>query len=365
VSPDPGTLHPALLRKTTQLSLLAHFGARLHELSPGGRHGRRAGPGTSGGIRPLVERSLDIVLRALLGEWAVLALAEGEEVQSVATRGLPAPRVSLDRIVPHVRRAAGMLAWHGSISDVPAIAAPLAVQDSGVGFLCVTRPPGAPGFSWADRELLEAFAAETAVSLENICLWRQLERAFQDTVTSLIVTLEARDEYTEGHSLRVAEYAAGIVSCQRLPHDIAEQIRTASLLHDLGKVGVRDNVLAKPGGLSGSEWDAMRQHPILGWKILEPLGFLAEEARVIRHHHEHLDGTGYPDGLRGEAIPLGARIIAVGDAFDAMTTRRPYRPARPWAEAMAELRRCAGTQFDPGAVTAFGAWLAAAHPEKI
>jgi response regulator RpfG family c-di-GMP phosphodiesterase len=363
--PGCGGLHPALLRKTTQLSLLAQFGARLHEVSPGGRNGRRAGLGATGGIRPLVERSLDIALRALLGDWAVLALAEGEGVQTVATRGLPVPRVPLDLIVPHVRSGTGMRAWHGTISDVSVIAAPLAVQGSGVGFLCVTRSAGAPGFSWADRELLEAFAAETAVSLENTCLWRQLEGAFQDTVTSLIVTLEARDEYTEGHSLRVAEYAAGIASCQRLPHGLAEQIRTASLLHDLGKVGVRDSVLAKPGGLSVAEWDAMRQHPILGWKILEPLGFLAEEAQVVRHHHEHLDGTGYPDGLKGEAIPLGARIIAVGDAFDAMTTRRPYRPARPWREAASELRRCAGTQFDPSAVTGFEEWLAVAHPGKV
>ena len=363
--PGYGGLHPALLRKTTQLSLLAQFGARLHEVSPGGRNGRRAGPAATGGVRPLVERSLDIVLRALLGDWAVLALAEGEGVQTVATRGLPVPRVPLDLIVPHVQNGTGMRAWHGTISDVSVIAAPLAVQGSGVGFLCVTRSAGAAGFSWADRELLEAFASETAVSLENTCLWRQLERAFQDTVTSLIVTLEARDEYTEGHSLRVAEYAAGIASSQRLPHGLAEQIRTASLLHDLGKVGVRDSVLAKPGGLNGSEWDAMRQHPILGWKILEPLGFLADEAQVVRHHHEHLDGTGYPDGLKGDAIPLGARIIAVADAFDAMTTRRPYRPARRWCEAVAELRRCAGTQFDPGAVTAFGEWLATAHPGNV
>ena len=356
-----GRLHPALLRKTTQLSLLAQFGARLSEVAPGGRNGRRAGPGNTAGIRPLVERSLDIARQALLGDWAVLALADGAEVQTVATRGLPAPRVPLDEIVPYVKGGEALRAWHGTIADVAVITAPLAVQGSGVGFLCVTRSPGASGFSWADRELLEAFSAETAVGLENMCLWRQLERAFEDTVTSLIVTLEARDEYTEGHSLRVADYAAGIVACQHLPHGEAEQIRTASLLHDLGKVGVRDSVLAKPGGLNVSEWDAMRQHPILGWKILEPLGFLADEARVVRHHHEHLDGTGYPDGLVGEAIPLGARIISVADAFDAMTTRRPYRPARPKHEAVAELRRCAGTQFDPGAVAGFEEWLAAPH----
>ena len=162
---------------------------------------------------------------------------------------------------------------------------------------------------------------------------------------------------TEGHSLRVTEFATGIARIRGLPPAAHEQIRTASLLHDLGKVGVPDAILRKDGHLTSEEWATMRQHPALGAKILQPLGFLSAEARGVRHHHERYDGCGYPDGLAGEAIPLPARIIAVADAFDAITTARPYRPPRPSREAFADLLRCAGTQFDPAVLDAFHAWL--------
>jgi HD-GYP domain-containing protein (c-di-GMP phosphodiesterase class II) len=140
---------------------------------------------------------------------------------------------------------------------------------------------------------------------------------------------------------------------------MCEHVRTASLLHDLGKVGVRDAILDKPGPLTPEEWTAMRQHPVTGWKILGPLGFLAEEARSVRHHHERFDGGGYPDGLAGNAIPLPARIIAVADAFDAMRTVRPYRPPLPLEKALAELEGNAGKQFDPTVVDAFQTWFGA------
>jgi putative nucleotidyltransferase with HDIG domain len=216
----------------------------------------------------------------------------------------------------------------------------------------------------SDAELLAAFAAQTAVALENASLGRQLEQAFQASVASLIVTLEAKHKYTEGHSMRVAEYAQGISVTLGLSVLAHEQVRTAALLHDLGKVGIRDEVLDKPGDLTAAEWAAMREHPQLGARILGSLGFLTEEARIVRHHHERLDGSGYPDGLTGEAIPLAARIIGVADAFDAMRSARSYRRELSETAAIDELRRGAGTQFDPDAVEAFCAWRAAhpAHP---
>jgi len=223
--------------------------------------------------------------------------------------------------------------------------------------MCVGRPPGARGFTWADRELLAAFSEQTAVTLENASLGRQLEQAFQETVTSLIVALEARDKYTEGHSLRVADYASGVALVQQLPPAVHQQVRTASLLHDVGKVGVRDAILEKPARLNPAEWAVIREHPVLGWRILGHLGFLAPEAKAVRHHHEHFDGRGYPDGLAREGIPLAARIIAVADAFDAMTTPRPYRAPRSVRDALTELQRTAGSQFDPTMVESFRAWL--------
>jgi putative nucleotidyltransferase with HDIG domain len=375
-----GGLDPTLLRKATQLSILTQFGSVLRDLSVAGQGepslraasaaalgsdqtGEGGTPvgewGGSSGIAALVQRSLDFILRALPGDRAALALTDGPEVQPIAVRGEASSRVPLRAIAPKIGEGEGCHPWHGILDEMPFAAAPLTIRGAGVGFVCVGRNQGAAPFTWADGELLSAFSAQMTVTLENACLGRQLERAFQETVTSLVVTLEARDKYTEGHSLRVAQYATTTAGTLRLAPAMCELVRTASLLHDLGKVGVRDAILDKAGPLTPEEWQAMRQHPVTGWKILGPLGFLAEEARSVRHHHERFDGKGYPDGLAGYAIPLPARIIAVADAFDAMTSERPYRPAMLPHQALLELQRGAGSQFDPRMVDAFRSWFEA------
>ncbi len=357
-----GGLDPALLHKATQLSLLTMFGAGLRDAAdpvpPGSSPELAVRRGTPGSGF-LVRRSLDVVLRALPGDRAVLALTEAGGVQEIASRGGGDGTLPVQAVQARMEEAGSGHAWHGVLDGSPLVAAPLLIQGTRVGIICVGRGRGARAFTWADRELLAAFSAQTAVTLENASLGRQLEQAFQETVTSLIVALEARDKYTEGHSLRVADYASGVAVVRQLPPAVYQQIRTASLLHDLGKVGVRDAILEKPGRLSPEEWAAMREHPVLGWKILGPLGFLSLEAEGVRHHHEHFDGGGYPDGLAGEGIPLPARIIAVADAFDAMTTPRPYRSPRSAPDALAELQRTAGSQFDPAIVESFRAWLVA------
>jgi len=132
-----------------------------------------------------------------------------------------------------------------------------------------------------------------------------------------------------------------------------EDLRYGAILHDIGKIGVPDQVLKKPTGLEAQEWEIIRQHPLIGAKILEPVAHLTGAARIVRHHHERYDGTGYPDGLAGEAIPLGARILAVVDAYCAIEDERVYKPARSREEAVAELKRCAGSQFDPHLVEIF------------
>lgn len=354
-----GSLDPALLRKATQLSLLTRFGSALRDLSLSDARvsipeteDRRGIPG----IGSLIHRCLDVVLRAIPGDRAVLALMEEGEARVIAFGGRNDQPLPVEGVATHLFEGESGHSWHGVLDGMPLVAAPLTIQGANVGILSVGRDVGAPPFTWADGELLAAFSAQTAVTLENACLGRQLEQAFQETVTSLVVTLEARDKYTEGHSLRVAHYAAGIAAPLGLPGAVRAQVRTASLLHDLGKVGVRDDVLNKPGRLTPEESAAMREHPVLGWKILAPLSFLAMEAQAVRHHHEHFDGTGYPDGLAGEAIPLSARIIAVADTFDAMTTPRPYRPPGSAEDAMAEIRSSVGRQFDPAVVDAFQTW---------
>jgi len=363
---SPAGLDATLVQKASQLSVLTQFGSALGDLAQGSL--QAPGPAASdlaplplgatpaaADLRSLVDRSLDFVLRALPGARAVLALTEEGGVHPISARGPAAAPLPLEAVSARLR-AGGGPSWHGVLDGRPLAAALLAAQDRSFGFVCVGRDAAGPPFTWADGELLGAFAAQTAVTLQNAGLRRQLERAFQQTVTALVVTLEARHKYTEGHSLRVARMARAIAAALRVGPDLAEQVRTASLLHDVGKVGVPDAVLDKPGRLTPEEWAAMRQHPVLGWKILRPLGFLASEALTVRHHHERFDGGGYPDGLAGHAIPMPARIIAVADSFDAMISPRPYRPSLAAEDALAEIWQCAGTQYDPAVVEAFHRW---------
>jgi len=300
----------------------------------------------------LLRRGLDLLLHALAADRAILALVERGVARPILQRGPNAAGLPLGRILERLGRAAG---WHGRRDHVPLAAAPLRVRGARLALLCASRRAGAASFSPADIDLLVAWSRQTALALENVCLGRELERAVQESVASLVVTLEASHRYTEGHSLRVAGYADATARAMGLAPAVCEEVRTASLLHDLGKIGVRDHLLDKPGRLTTAEWRLMREHPVLGERILAPLGFLAREARIVRHHHERLDGQGYPDGLAGTAIPLPARILAVADAFDAMRTARPYRPPLPEPASLAELAREAGRQFDPQVVAVFRA----------
>ena len=181
---------------------------------------------------------------------------------------------------------------------------------------------------------------------------RRLERLYLSGVHSLVRALEAKDAHTAGHSDRVAEFAAALA--EEVPGADPELIRMGAQLHDIGKIGVTSAVLHKPGPLTPQEWDHVRAHPVIGEQILAPM--LDERAilEIVRHHHERWDGRGYPDRLAGEEIPLAARIVAVADSFDAMTTHRPYRPARSASQAVAEIRAQAGLQFDPVVAAAAG-----------
>ena len=173
----------------------------------------------------------------------------------------------------------------------------------------------------------------------------ELQQTYQATLEALGSALATREIGTELHSRRVHAYSLALARAHRLPEPELEALGRGVLLHDIGKIGISDAILLKPGPLTPEEWAMMRRHPEVGRQLLERIPFLRDAIPVVYHHHERWDGTGYPLGLAGPAIPLGARIIAVGDAFDAMTTRRPYRPARPWSEAVAELQRCAGASF--------------------
>lgn len=182
---------------------------------------------------------------------------------------------------------------------------------------------------------------------------RQLEESYFASMESLARAIDARDPSTFGHSKRVAAISLEIGRAMGLPADELDRLRRAALLHDIGKIGVEDRVLRKTGPLSDDEWDAMKEHPLIGYKMLSGLPFLKPSLDGVLHHHERWDGGGYPDGLKAEGISAIVRILTLADMLDAMTSDRPYRPALPFENAIYEVRRLAGAQFDPQVVEAF------------
>lgn len=193
-----------------------------------------------------------------------------------------------------------------------------------------------------------------------------IQELFLGGIRSLAEALEAKDEYTRGHSRRVMEFSQAVAEKLGLEDREAQRVALAAELHDIGKIGIRDAVLNKPGPLSLEEYDHILSHVLVGEKILRPIVRDEDTLAMVRHHHERCDGSGFPDGLNREEIPLGARILAVVDAYDAMTSNRPYRPALSPEETHARLKEASGTQFDPEVVEAFLALAPAGlHPTTL
>jgi putative nucleotidyltransferase with HDIG domain len=193
-----------------------------------------------------------------------------------------------------------------------------------------------------------------ALARYSLQLYAQMRKAYLATIQAMVAAIEARDPYTAGHSRRVAAYTVATAKAMRLPEDQTERLEYAAWLHDVGKLAVPDHILQKKDSLTPGEWDEMRRHPVTGANILRQIKLLGRDIDVILHHHERWNGEGYPGALRGDEIPLGARLIAIADAYEAMTSIRPYRVTElSQDDAFSELRRSAGSQFDPGLVELF------------
>ena len=235
-----------------------------------------------------------------------------------------------------------------------ALSAEVPVQLHGalVGTLALLRLSGRP-FGTAELALLEGMALQAALALDGQRIASELETSFLATIDALVRALEAQDMYTSGHALSIADLARRVGRVLGLDPVALRDVEHAAVLHDIGKIGIPSELLRKQGPLSTGEREHMRAHPEIGARILEPVERLRQLAPLVRFSHECWDGSGYPDGLAGEQIPLGARIISVCDAFDAMVSDRPYRGGRSAEEALVELRAHAGTQFDPAVVEAF------------
>lgn len=203
------------------------------------------------------------------------------------------------------------------------------------------------------KDLNQVYRSERTRARELEEALHELEEAYAATVRMLAFVVEARDPNTRAHLDRSQAYAVALT--KRLAPELAEDpaVCQGYLLHDIGKVGIPEHILGKPGPLTREEWEVMRTHPIIGSQILSPIKFFQRAIPIVEAHHERWDGRGYPRGLRGEEIPLPARIFAVSDTFDAMTSDRPYRAALSFEHAVEEIRRCAGRQFDTEVVEAF------------
>ena len=259
-------------------------------------------------------------------------------------------------IVNDVTRSAN---FHKMIDDTTGFAtkslicAPLIVHRKILGVIEVLNKRDGSEFGEQDLEAVVSVATTAAMAIENTRLHQTVLEAYKNTITALAAAIDAKDPYTCGHSQRVQEYTLLAGAFLSFSNEEMETLEYAGILHDVGKIAVDSRILNKPGPLTASEWEIMREHPIVGADLLTEIPFLEKSSGLVLCHHERFDGKGYPNGNKGEDIPLGARLIAVADAFDTMTTDRAYRPAMSVDAAVRELHNGAGSQFCPVAVKAF------------
>jgi putative nucleotidyltransferase with HDIG domain len=337
--------------------LLDELARRQHGLEVFFRMGELALRGASPDA--FIDRVLSDTLGSLGGAAAALLMVHGNG--HVRTHQQGDAELALELL----KRAQGALAGLEGSASVPtlalsrpgdthnALAAVTPIGPDTKAVLCVGRAASNGAFLPDERELLLGFAKNTVLALERMRLGQDAERNLVNTITAFVNAIESKDRYLKGHSARVSLYAAELAAEMGVSADDRLIACRGAILHDLGKLAIIDTILSKPGLLTADEYGIMKDHVEVGYKILKPLCFLDREALAVRHHHERYDGTGYPDGLAGEAIPLTARIVTTADAFDAMTSNRSYRRALAFDVALAEIQRGAGTQFDPATAEAF------------
>ncbi len=233
-----------------------------------------------------------------------------------------------------------------------------------VGAVVVADKEGDQEFFAHDTKLLMALSAQAGLSIENAMLYKELEVMLVGAIKSLVKALEATSHWTAGHTERVTEYALAIGRMMNLEPDVLARLKICSLLHDIGKIATPKEILNKGDALSEGEWCEIKKHPGVGADILGEMHQFMDVINGIKYHHEHWNGEKSIFGLKREEIPLMARILSVADAFDALTSDRPYRSRKSREDAVQEIMRCSGAQFDPNVVDAFLRWMETATPQR-
>jgi putative nucleotidyltransferase with HDIG domain len=260
---------------------------------------------------------------------------------------------SIESVSDVSNNAAAYFEFKNKLAENSIMVAPLTYRDKILGIIVISDKMHKESFSSDDIVLLSNVSTQTATAIENFMLNEDAEKTYLETITALAIAVESKDSYSRGHVERVAGYAQRLGKAMNLDEEMMKTLKSGAILHDIGKIGIRDEVLKKQGPLSPEEKKEMDEHVIIGVNIIKPIRSMAALSDLVRYHHELYDGSGYPDRLKGEEIPLAARIIKVCDAYDAMTTDRPYRKAMSTEDAKKELSKKSGTEFDPKIVEKF------------
>ncbi len=304
---------------------------------------------------------------------SLLLLNSENKLYMVATKGLP-EQIKKDIQIKPGEGIAGQVAKTGKyifVEDIENdtrfsrtdtskrynsksfISIPLKVKNKVIGVLNITSSKNRQRFKDKDLKLIMLLADQFAMKFDNIELFNNLQSFYFEMIQALARAIDAKDAYTYDHADRTRKYAKKIALRMNLPSSIIKNIEFAALMHDIGKIGISDNILLKKEHLTVEETEAIKKHSVIGYNILEPVQFLKSVAPMVLYHQEWYNGKGYPEGLEKEEIPLGARIISVIDSYDAMTSDRPYRKAMSQEKAVSELKKGAEIQFDPKVVNIF------------
>ncbi len=342
-----GRLNAELFKRLQEISILQSLSTELDTLYSN---------------REIYEKIVEMASRLLMVKEVSFGILENGTLKVRSAVGTCARDIP---VAGTVFEQAAMTGRHGlaSFGDIhpytgrpltaPFLAIPFTINGEVFGIISLSDKGDGSAFTDDEVALALTFSKKAAQRIENNALYEVFYNNLISTLKSLVNSIEARDSYTKQHSERVTSYALRIAEVMKLGAEDCDALRFGGYLHDIGKIGVRDTVLLKPGALTPEEKTEINLHPVIGGNIIKPLTFFPKERELILHHHEHFDGRGYPDRLQGADIPVTARILAVADAFDAMTSSRPYREARPPAVAAAELKRCSNAQFDGDIVRAF------------